>query len=121
MKYYNYEQFKQMKKKAFNWKIDGILNKYFDDTFGADVLCDMNGNVDTIEICKLSDVSVNSETWTHYANIVLWDDGTWEVNSQFNGEREDEMWVYVYYKRFADACKCVANGKFENMKPIKIY
>lgn len=121
MKYYNYSQYEQMKKKAFNWKIYGILEKYFGDGFGASVLFDENGNVENIEICKLSDVTVNGATWTHYANIALWDDGTWEINSQFNGEREDEMWVFGYYKRFANACKCVANGKFENMKPIKIY
>lgn len=74
MKYYNYAQSSQMKKKAWNWKLDGVLERYFGDRnkWGANVLFDEHGNADTIEICKLSDVTEKSETWTHYATIGLY-------------------------------------------------
>ena len=124
MKYYNYEQYTQMKKKAWNWKLYAVLDAYFDeesDDYGIKVLFDEKGNAELFEVCKLSNVTQNGATWTHYANIQLADDGTWEVNEQFKGKNEDEMWVYAYYKRFADACKCIATGKFKKMKPIKIY
>ena len=44
MKYYHYEQEERMKAKAFNWKLDGVLQKYFPDNnkWGADVLFDLN-------------------------------------------------------------------------------
>lgn len=122
MQYYHHEQFTQIKTKASNKKLDVILQKHFpQNKWGANVLFDEDGYIDTIEICKLSDVTLKGATWTHYATISLYDDGTWEVFSQFNGATEDELWVFAYYKRFADACKCVANGKFKTMKPIKTY
>lgn len=124
MKYYNYEQVAKMSEKA-NFKYDAVLSAYFDDEkikYGLNVLFDEKGDVELIEVCKLFNITQNGETWTHYANIQRKDDdGTWEVNEQFKGQNEDEMWVYAYYKRFADACKCVATGKFKKMKPIKIY
>ena len=123
MQYYHHEQFTQMKTKASNKKLDVVLQKHFpqNNKWGANVLFDEDGYIDTIEICKLSDVTLKGATWTHYATISLYDDGTWEVFSQFNGTMEDELWVFAYYKRFADACKCIANGKFKTMKPIKTY
>lgn len=129
MRYYHYEQTRKMKAKAFNWKLDGVLQKYFpdNDKWGADVLFDpSNDNADLIEICKLSDVTQNGETWTHYATIGLYksmDDNNkqyWEVYSQFNGEKEDELWIFAYYKNFGDAVRRVAKG-IEGLKPIKIY
>lgn len=129
MIYYNYEQLNKMKAKAFNKRLDGVLQKYFpdNDKWGADVLFDpSNDNADLIEICKLSDVTQNGETWTHYATIGLYksmDENNkqyWEVYSQFNGEKEDELWIFAYYKNFGDAVRRVAKG-IENLKPIKIY
>lgn len=105
-----------------NLKYDAVLSAYFDkDKFGVNVFFNFDDNADMFEICLLSDVTLNSATWTHYAHITLCENGTYEVCSQFNGEKENELWVYAYYKRFADACRCVANGKFKKMKPIKKY
>ena len=128
MKYYTYDQSMQMKENAWNCKIDGVLNKYFGDIqkWGADVIFDENKNVETIEICKLSDVTLDGETWTHYASIGLYksvDDNNkqyWEVYSLFNGEKEDELWVFSYYKNFGDAARRVYLG-IENLKPIKKF
>ena len=129
MKYYHYEQEERMKAKAFNWKLDGVLQKYFpeNDKWGADVLFDLNdGNADVIEICKLSEVTQNSETWTHYATIGRYksmdanNKQYWEVYSQFNGEKEDELWIFALYKNFGDAVRRVFKG-IENLKPIKVY
>lgn len=128
MKYYYHKQKEKMKAKGFNWKLDGILQKYFpeNDKWGADVSFDTNGNSYTIEICKLSDVTQNGETWTHYATIGLYKSKDannkqyWEVYSQFNGKNEDELWVFGYYKNFGDACSRVRLG-IEKLKPIKIY
>ncbi len=129
MRYYNYEQTEKMKAKAFNWKLDGVLQKYFQesDKWGADVLFDLNdGNADVIEICKLSEVTQNGETWTHYATIGRYksldanNKQYWEVYSQFNGEKEDELWVFALYKNFGDAVRRVFKG-IERLKPIKIY
>lgn len=129
MRYYNYELLDKMNAKDFNRKLDGVLQKYFPDNekWGASVLFDpSNDNADLIEICKLSDVTQNGATWTHYATIGLYksmDDNNkqyWEVYSQFNGEKEDELWIFAYYKNFGDAVRRVAKG-IEGLKPIKIY
>lgn len=129
MKYYSYEQSDKMKAFTFNRKLDGILQKYFpeNDKWGADVLFDLNdGNADVIEICKLSEVTQNSETWTHYAAIERYksldanNKQYWEVYSHFNGEKEDELWVFALYKNFGDAVRRVFKG-VERLKPIKVY
>ena len=122
MVYYHYEQREQMKNLRENQKKDETLQKYFSDgkKWGACILFNENGKVENIEISKLTDVTQNHETWNHYANILLWDDGTWEVNSQFNGKNEDEMWIFGYYKRFADAVRRVQLG-IENLKVLKVY
>ena len=106
-------------------KTNELLQKHFptkewgcDIDFENDKVCRIG--IDKV-VCNGTGRHHDGQTWTHYANIQLWDDGTWEVNSQFMGEKEDEMWVYAYYKRLADAVKCVATGKFETMKPIKVY
>lgn len=128
MKYYHSEQRAKMVKKAGNWKLDGILQKYFPDDYkwGASVLFDEQGNVELIEICKLSEVTQKSETWTHYDSIGIYKSNDanngqyWEVYSQFNGEKEDELWIFAYYKNFGDAVRRVKLG-IEKLKPIKIY
>lgn len=117
-----------MKAKGFNWKLDGVLQKYFpeNDKWGADVCFDKDNNLDFVEINKLSEVTQNSETWMHYATIGLYKSTDAnnkqyrEVYSQFNGKNEDELWVFGYYKNFGDACRRVRLG-IEKLKPIKIY
>lgn len=126
MKYYSYEQSDKMKAKAFNWKLDGILQRYFPDSnkWGANVLFDLvDNNADVIEICKISD---NCTTWEHYATIGRYksldanNKQYWEVYSQFNGEKEDELWIFALYKNFGDAVRRVFKG-LERLKPIKVY
>lgn len=97
--------------------VDAILQRYFKgNEYGANIFVD-NGRVENIEICKVS----SDNMWTHHANICLYDDDIWEVNTQFNGEKENEMWVYKYFTRLGDACRFVLNGKFKGMKPINVY
>lgn len=128
MRYYHSEQRAKMVKKAGNWKLDGILQKYFGDNskWGACVLFDEKENVETIEICKLTDVTQNSATWTHYASIGVYkskDENNgqyWEVYSQFNGEKENELWIFAYYRNFGDAVRRVYRG-IEKLKPLIKY
>ena len=122
MQYYHHEQLEKMKAKGFNWKLDGILQKYFpeNDKWGADVCFDKDNNLDFVEINKLSKVTQHGATWTQRATIGKYYDCTWEVYSQFNGKNEDELWVFGYYKNFGDACRRVRLG-IEKLKPIKIY
>ena len=100
MQYYHHEQKEKMLSNPCNKKLDAVLQKYFpeNDKWGACVLFN-RGNVETIEINKLSDVTQKGSTWTHYASIGVYqsndsNDGQyWEVYSQFNGEKEDEHGV----------------------------
>lgn len=121
MRYYSYE----MSKRLQRTHIDDVLQKHFPDSkaWGCSVFFDEYKNVELIEICKLTchDMRGDSVTWTFYAQLQKMDDGKWEVNELFKGEKEDEMWIYGYYTRFADAVRCVASGKFRKMKPIKKY
>lgn len=59
--------------------------------------------------------------WTHYANIQLYDGDVWELNEQFKGKSEDEMWIYGYYKSFGYAVRNLATKGIKNRKPIEIY
>ena len=129
MRYYHYEQSDKMKANAFNRKLDGILQKYFpdNDKWGADVLFDPSDEyADLIEINKLYDVTQNGATWEHYATIGRYksmdanNKQYWQVYSQFNGEKEDELWIFACYKNFGDAVRRVFKG-IEKLKPIKIY
>lgn len=133
MIYYHHEQKEKMKAKGFNWKLDGILQKYFPENhkWGVNVLFDNVKNADTIEICRLSDYKIvgrvagssgrESETWTHYATIGWSSErGKWEVYTQFNGKDKNELWVFAYYNKFGDAVRRVKLG-IEKLKPIKKY
>ena len=118
MRYYNVESFECLDK-----RYKDVLQKYFPDNnkCGICVLFDEDKQPETIEVCQLICATQNSATWRHYANIAKYDDGTWEVNTQFNGKGENEMWVFGYWKRFANAVRVVALGNFKKMKPLKIY
>lgn len=100
--------------------IDALLHKYFpENTWGVCANVDIKHNYQNYEICKLTHEG-KSTTWTHYAHIMLYDTGEWEVNSQFKGEGGNEMWIYGYYKNFANACKRVHMG-IEELKPVIVY
>lgn len=106
--------------------MDAVLQKYFPEkTWGAIPLINERGEVELVTIDRVEYTGGgkhhDESEWTHYANIQLYDGDVWEVNTQFNGTNENEMWVFKYYTRFADACKFVLSGKFTNMKPIKVY
>jgi len=134
MIYYLHEQKEKMLSNPCNKKLDAVLQKNFpeNDKWGVNVLFDNVKNADTIEICRLSDYKVigrvagssgrESETWTHYATIG-WssEHGKWEVYTQFNGKDKNELWVFKYYSRFADACRCVSTGAFRKLTPILKY
>lgn len=135
MKYYNYEMRKR--------EIDTLLQKYFDDNYGAVITFDLNNNVDVIEICKLTKED-NATTWTHYANVCNMDtskNNNWELNEQFIkidekfcnrwgdeyrvyiGTEQTAMNIYGYFKTLGGAIRNLAkNGTSENgRKPITIY
>ena len=104
--------------------MEDVLQRYFpENTWGASVLM-CNGVVDVVTIYR---VKITGKTkyggtemeWTHYANIqYLGRD--WEINEQFMGEKENEMWVYGTYKSFGGAVRGLATkGNSEkNRKPI---
>ena len=122
MIYYHHEQKEKMLSNPCNKKLDAVLQKNFpeNDKWGACIIFDEMGFADTIEINKLSDVKQKGETWTHYATIGKYDDGTFEVYSQFNGKNEDELWILSYYNKFGDAVRRVKLG-IEKLTPIKKY
>ena len=122
MIYYNHEQKEKMLSNPCNKKLDAVLQKNFpeNDKWGACVYFDKDKNLDFVEINKLSDVTQQGATWTHYVTIGKYYDRMWEVYSQFNGKNEDELWVFCYYKNFGDACRRVRLG-IEKLKSIKKY
>lgn len=119
MIYYNFKQQEKMQDEFA--KFDDVLQKYFpeNDKWGANVLFDLNGEIDLIEICKLEDYSINGAMWIHYCNIQR-DGGEWELNAQFYGEKEDEMWILGRYSTFGWCVRVASNG-IEGKKPIEIY
>ena len=104
---------------------DAILQRYFNDSsrWGANIIFNEDGTIDNCEICRLTDVTLDGATWTHYANILNYGEGRWEVNEQFKGEGQDEMWIYGHYKTFTRAVRNLATkGTSEaKRKPIDIY
>lgn len=122
MIYYHHEQKEKMLSNPCNKKLDAVLQKNFpeNDKWGACVYFEEDDvTIGFIEICKLTDASINGATWTHYCHIGRYDD-VWELYSQFNGKNEDELWIFAYYKKFGDACRRVRLG-IDKLKPIKIY
>ncbi len=117
MRYYNYDM-QKMLPKAMN----DILQKYFPTSnFGVSLVLDnLAGEIDlvTIDTC-VGDVKGETE-WTHYANIQRCDKG-WELNEQFKGENEKEMWIYGYFKTFGACVRNLATKGTKDRKPIEIY
>lgn len=122
MRYFNYE----MQLAMGHSRKNDTLQKYFpeNDKWGVNVLFDDRGAY-LYEICKLSRVTPNMATWTHYAQISIAKlangESTWEISSRFMGENEDEMWIWAYRDRFCDAVKFIATRDFDKLKPIEIY
>ena len=117
MRYYNYDM-QKMLPKAMN----DILQKYFPTSnFGVALVLDnlATGKIDLIAIDKCNG-DINRTTWTHYANIQRCEQG-WELNEQFKGENEKEMWIYGYFKTFGACVRNLATKGTKNRKPIKIY
>lgn len=119
MIYYTYEQ-----AKAVPMQMDIVLQKYFPtNEWGCNVLVNLEGVCELFEICKVEHDAIkrDRQIWTHYANIQWCDKDGWELNEQFKGEHENEMWIYGYFKTFGAAIRNLANKGTINRKPIKIY
>jgi len=118
MRYYNYDMQKMLPQ-----NIQDTLQKYFPtNDFGVScVLDNLKCEIDLITIDRCNGSVTGKTTWTHYANIQRTGDNTWELNEQFKGENEQEMWVYGYYKSFATAVRNLAMKGTKNRKPIKKF
>lgn len=131
MTYYSYEDIDKMPEKYM-----AILDKYIPTQSGKGfrwaganiiVSTDISGErtPEVIEICKMTKEG-KTEHWEHYCHIQRLDDTktktvTWEVNSQFNGENEDEMWVFATFQKFGNACRFIMAHDIKALKPVKIY
>ena len=89
MRYFNYVMAKRMQVTPEN----EALQKYFPDSdkWGVCVYFTRDKILDLVEISTLTDVSTKGATWTHFCNLQNMGIGYWEVNTQFNGEKENEM------------------------------
>lgn len=122
MRYYNYDMQRELPQ-----NMRDSLQKYFPtNDFGVSLVLDnLAGDVDLVSIDKVvrngEGKHHDNETWTHYANLQRTDDGTWELNEQFKGENEQEMWIYGYFKTFGAAVRNLATKGTKDRKPIKIY
>lgn len=118
MRYYNYDI-----QKMLPTQMQEALQKHFPtNDFGVSIVLDnLAGEIDVISVDKCDGSVTGKTTWTHYANLQKCSDGSWEVNSQFKGESEREMWIYKYFKRFADAVRYIASGGIEKDEPIGVY
>lgn len=106
--------------------MDTVLQKYFPEKiWGAIPLINVRGNVDLVTIDKVEYTGGgkhhDESEWTHYANLERTDNGTWELNEQFKGENEQEMWIYGYFKTFGSAVRNLATKGTKDRKPIKIF
>ena len=105
--------------------MDAVLQKYFPEkTWGAIPLINERGEVELVTIDRVKYTGgghVDETECTHYANIQLYDGDVWELNEQFKGKNEDEMWIYGYYKSFCSAVRNLAIKGTKNRKPIKIW
>lgn len=119
MRVHNYEIEKKMKMSR-EWF---VLNYFLeDDKWGIGAIF-VEGELDCISVYKVYAVG-SSLNWEHYANIQrTYRDGLlfWELNTQFNGEGENEMWIYGYYKRFSDIVRAIAKESFKGKKPMVKY
>lgn len=121
MRYFNRNM--QEKLRGQFSSFDNVLQKTFpeNDKWGASILFTNSGHaIDLVEICSLSEVTLNKAKWTHYAQIIAMANGEWEVSRRFMGDNEDEMWIYGTFKRFSNAVKFVSS-KLHNALPKDKY
>lgn len=120
MRYFNHNM--QEKLRGQFSSFDNVLQKTFpeNDKWGASVMF-IGQKIDLIEICSLSEVTLNKAKWTHYAQIIPADNAEWEVSRRFMGDNEDEMWIYGTYKTFLNAVKFISSGRINNAMPIAKY
>lgn len=120
MIYYSYDLMKMMPR-----EMDDILQQYFSGTnFGVScVLDDLAGNIDVVCIDTVEGDVKGKQTWTHYANIQRTDSGTWELNEQFKGDDEREMWIYGTFHSFRGAVRnlSIKGTSLNGRKPKEIY
>ena len=118
MRYYNYDMQRELPQ-----NMRDSLQKYFPtNDFGVSLVLDnLAGDIDLVTIDRCEGSVTGKTTWTHYANLQRTDDGTWELNEQFKGENEQEMWIYGYFKTFGAAVRNLATKGTKDRKPIKIY
>ena len=118
MRYYDYDMIRTLPE-----KMQSVLEKYFPTReFGVSlVLANLAGDIDLVSIDRCNDIDSRTTNWSHYANLQRTDNGLWEVNEQFKGNNEQEMWIYGYYKSFGAAVRNLATRGTNNRKPIKIY
>ena len=117
MRYYNYD------KGELPQNMRDSLQKYFPtNDFGVSLVLDnIEGEIDLIAIDKCEGSVTGKTKWTHYANIQRTDNNTWELNEQFKGKNEQEMWIYGYFKTFNAAVRDLATKGTKDRKPINIY
>lgn len=118
MRYYNYDM-----QRVLPQNMQATLQKYFPtNDFGVSLVLDnLAGDIDVVTIDRCDGSVIGKSTWTHYANLQRIDDGTWELNEQFKGENEREMWIYGYFKTFGAAVRNLATKGTKDRKPINIY
>lgn len=76
-----------------------------------------------IEICRLS-FDGRTTLWTHYANINPTSGGAWELNEQFCGANEREMYIYGVFKTVGAALRNLiryGTNATTGRKPKEIY
>lgn len=117
MRYYH----EQMKQELPQSMQDTLQKNFPTNDYGvAIVLSDNDGEIDLVSIDRCEGSITGATKWTHYANLQKKSNGNWELNEQFKGVNEDEMWIYGYFNTFSEAVRELATKGTENRKPIKI-
>ena len=115
--------FSQQTENALPQEMREVLEKYFPtNDYGVGLVANnAKEDIDLISIDRCKDECDGGTTWTHYANLQRTDKNGWEINEQFKGDREDEMWIYGIYSSFGRAVRNLATQGTANRKPIQIY
>lgn len=118
MRYFNYNMRKKLPK-----AMQDTLQKYFPtNDFGVSLMLEnVQDEIDLISIDTCEGSVTGKTKWTHYANLQRMDNGDWELNAQFKGVQENEMWIYGYFKTFGAIVRNLACKGTKDRKPISIY
>jgi len=133
MRYYNYESVPR--------NINEALQEYFpENTWGCSVHKDTKGNVDIVEICRVTQHNPRCASWEHYAQIIHLD-GVWELSEMFIeidekfckkygeqyrkwvGTEQTAVYIYGMFYSFKRAVKSLKNfgTSINGRKPKNIY